>query len=743
MDETLAPDAQSMEMVPPVEPPPTDYDSVENLAKVLPHSYLTKLGAQCLTEATEDYETCSPWRDITARHLKLYNNQVSDMPVDQENVTVMQLPYTRRAVRMFKAKMFPNLYPLDGDIVQLKVQSPELEDVAHRCTVHMNYQLTNEIVEYIPSHDRGMTQELIAGYIAEVWYFDPVEGRPTNEICLAEDVWFSYKHKTDRPDLADVPRINWRKRMHQHQLEAWADGDYYIGITEPFQHPDGGVTPALYGENSYTEAGTPRSGGDGSPISNLDDQPVREAAQQHSGVYPWSYDGDGERTILEQDRWIKLPGEKRQRPVTICIDAGSGRVLRVAKREKDDPKDLRRFQAETEALAAQHEAAMVSAQQSHAAQVAEFEQQMIAAQEMGLAPPMLEPPVPPMLPEPPPAPAPPRRVPWNRWVKYECDVNPGGALGHGLPHDVAGHNELANKVATRYVSLLTMHLLPTGISSRQSRFARGEVQIKLGKINETALTAEQVNRGAGFQWVQFPPPDPQTYKVIDLADKSAQEVTAFDIAMGAPGMSGETATEAEMRHSSATDNISMVAARYNRARAFSLKNLAYINSLMLPEEGVVIYVETVDEMGQPVQQEVRVTREDYGVILSELEVTFTADPSMESQQIRERRAMKAFQTIMQIATTAIGPTGPTVLPPEDAVMLVRAAAAHVVRSLRLPKSWETKLLSAPPPVPPPMEGDPNGQGPEAAPGEPAPGPEATGGLPQEPIGPMAEEGAGN
>lgn len=785
----------------PAQPPPAAYESQENLAATLPHEFLRKLGQTVLTQAELDYKSSSSWREKAAQFHKLYDGDLMESVPDQENITIMHLPYAKRAVRMFKSKMFPNLYPPSGEIVAFKVRSPHLQEVAQRCSAHMNQQLINEVLEYIPGQDRGMTQLLIEGSIFSVWYYSPILGRPTNEICLAEDVWISYRHKCDRANLSDVPRITWRLRYHQHQLEELEDLGYYIGITSPVKKADGEQS-ALYATEAYDESGTPNGASTGPDSGAMDDRPVKEGGDEFIGQEEPSDDPDAPRVVLEQDRLLRLPTERRQRAVTVCVDKATGNVLRLTLREQDDPVDKKRFDLES----AQFEEQLRSMEVMHEEAMKEWQLQAEQSQQQVIVDPVTgapkrnpafgqPPPQQPQPPKPPEQPKPVKRVPWSRWTKFDCEVNPRGALGHGILHDVGGHNILADKVATRAVSLLTLNMLPTTLISRQSRFARGEIKLKLGATNEMNLSPMEIERGAGMHQMQFPAPSPEWVKVIDQADKSCQEVTAFDIAMGAPGMSGETATESENRHSAATANISVIGARFNRARAADLRNLAYINSQTLPEEGVVVYIESsempappppqdmgmgmppggpppgdmgpppgMDQGGQPPmgppppdemsltappppQQQglmappppmgppapaakipVTVTREDYAMILDELEVTFTCDPEMESAAVKERRAMKMFQTAIQVATTPVDPMGTPLLDMPTTTMILRGVAAKVFEALDMPKEYSQMILNAPmpmPALPPPPPGEhgegegegPPGQGPGGVPGE--------------------------
>lgn len=705
------------------EPPATDYASEQNIAKLLTHTFLTALASRVKTAADESYKTSAEWRQNTAENLRLYNGDIPDLGGDQKNITAVHLPYAKRAVRIFFSKLFPQLYPPTGDIVNLRVKSPALQEIADRCTIHMNFQLLNDIVEYIPSHDRGMKQLLIEGSIFETWRYDILQKRPVQEIHLAEDFWIPYTAKTDRPDLADVPIKTLVQPYQQHQLEELEAEGYYIGITKSFAHPDGGSTNAIYPEGaSYDEAGTPIDvSGGGNLLSR--DRPVKDVADANSGVEEPSNDPDGNRKFYEQDRMVKLPGEAAQRMVTICMDESSQQILRVSFCEMDDLKDKARHAAETQVW----EQTVQSQMAMHEETIAQHRN---AVEMTGHPDPMTGAPLPhpgeePPPPQPPPPPAPVRKVPWHRHTKYDCDTNPEGALGHGIVDDVKGHNLLANKVSTRGVSLMTLNMLPTGIASRQSKFGRDETPMQLGRINEVQMSSAEVANGAGIKFVQFPPPDPNWYKVVELADQSAQEVTAFDIAAGAPGMSGETATESEMRHSNATDNISAIGQRVNRGRAWSLRNLAYINSLTLPDDGAIVYHDMGDGQGDV---PIKVTRADYEAILGELEVTFTCDPSFESKPLKEKRAQKRMQALNAFIN-APNAFGMPVVDPVTAIKLLRMAEVDYLKTVDAPTEWISLIrnsqipqipgINAPAQPPqPPEGGNPNGPGPQAQ----APGP---------------------
>src|SRR5688572_27883584 len=101
-----------------------------------------------------------------------------------------------------------------------------------------------------------------------------------------------------------MPRITRILRKYRHVLEDMEDSGYFIVVTELFEELD----------EKDDSAGVDHSADASS------DHPVQRAIDHESGVEKPDNDPDAPRELLEQHRWYKLPGEKRQRPVVITVD---------------------------------------------------------------------------------------------------------------------------------------------------------------------------------------------------------------------------------------------------------------------------------------------------------------------------------------------------------------------------------------------------------------------------------------
>lgn len=706
---TLSEDGEApmMDMVPESEPveeqvaasqPPPSYDDQVNLVPTLPDWFLSAVGDQVIKTYDMDKMSGKTHKERVARWTKLFFGDVESSP--QKNITVVHLPLLAKAMLTFQAKLHRNFFPLDGDILGVKPKSPSAVERAEAVSKDLNACVREKIPEYIPVHDRNSMRFLLAGSTFTAWRHDPVEDRLVLEGVSLENVEVPYKFQSDHLDMRDLPRITWKQEKHRHELEAYERVGYYTNITQ-------GKDPIF--KHALQPFGQENAEKDG-PAERVQQGPIAETADRLNGVTRPTDDEDAPRDILEQDRWLLLPGEQRQRPVTICVDYSTRRVLRVVLRERVDPKDQLRYDNDL----AKRQASIEADKTAFDEQVMQpFVAETAEAAQMGMPLDMAPPEAPEfesMYPEPPP----PAKVPFNRWTHYGCFPNPEGFYYLGIAVLAEGPNVVADEVMSRYVSLLTLHMLPTLFYSRQSKMPKGNFELQLGEPNESPLPPEMVNAGGGMHQLQFPPPDPNAFKVAEQQSRSVQDVTADDIVSGAAGMSGQTASETEIRASNAMDNIATVAARYTRARTNEIRTLAYLRSITMKEDGETNYRATRDmgPDGQPIQgvEEYVVTPGDYQ---DSYDFFFTADPNIASKPQREQQALKVWNVVQQIP--------PGTLDPTTSVMVVRMAAAEVFKALDRSDVADliakAPLPQIPPPgapgpgEPPPGEGEDDGPGP--------------------------------
>lgn len=714
VDESIMPsfgmDGAAADPTAAVAAPPVDYENVENLAEQLPAEFLKLVGEHVVKYSDMDYEGAGDYRKVVARHMRLWAGELPEDWTGEKNVLYVHMPYLTKAILLFHSKLHRNFFPATGDICGVKVSRPSGLDLERRVSRHLNLTLQKRVPEYVPAHDRGGMQVLLKGSAFSVWYHDPIEERPAFEFCSTDDIRVPYKHKSDRVDMADVPRITWRKPKYRHELQRLKRAKYYINV-----------------EKLYTKP----LGPDGAPVTDATSEAkdsgsasVQKVADQIMGVKGYdSEDAFKPRFILEHDTWLALPipgQEDIERPVTVHVDEETKAVLRLSYRERPDPKDHARFKREE----AEHAAQVESATAMHADTTAQIQQQydqqmeeFNAAVAQGMTPEMPQLPDMPLAPQPPTPPKAAKKIPWNRYTHYGCIPNPEGFYHFGLGKLIEGHNITANEVMSLYVSLMRMNLRPTGWYSKNIKAPRGEFEMELGKMKESHLQPGQLDK-AIFTF-QFPPPDANAFKVEERQAQAVQEITADDIVGGGQGLSGQTATETEVRSGNAMDNINMIAARYNRSRTNEIQVLAFILSETLPDDGDSFFIEKKLPKGpldqdQPQAEfdELIVHREDYQ---EQFDVHFTADPNLSSQYQREQSSMKLF-AIAERLVAAKTADGTPALDPPTAIKLIRGLGSEVFRAHERPDFADLLDMAAMPmpeeeaPMGMQEEGDPNAAG---------------------------------
>jgi hypothetical protein len=90
----------------------------------------------------------------------------------------------------FQAETMSETFPAAGPVRVkiLGIETPEKEEAANRVKADMNYELTENMVEYRPEHERMLYSLGLAGSAFKKVYFDPNLGRQVAIYISAEDV---------------------------------------------------------------------------------------------------------------------------------------------------------------------------------------------------------------------------------------------------------------------------------------------------------------------------------------------------------------------------------------------------------------------------------------------------------------------------------------------------------------------------------------------------------------------------
>ncbi len=658
-------------------------------------------------ESSEDYRT------RRKKNYQLYTGHLPPKDFPYKGASNAHSPVMFERIHRLASNVFAEIMIDRETIFTVKPTGPDDYEQAEILTLHGNWQLRNELTDFIRQMERAVQEFFAGGSVFCHSYYDPIAKRNRHDILNCEEFVLPYVWKTDQIDLSDVP---WKVRIvrkYKHELHSLADKGDGTGWAQ-----------------------IPEVMSKAPPPWDVLETKNREQAAGHEGIKPPESDATAPYLFLEYHGWLRMPGQDAPRPICATVEYTRKVVTKLYIREKEDWRDRARFDAQKGELERYQQDIQ--------------EQQMMQAQEMALQQRMAAPDIDPFdaqtmqegieqepipHPEPPewlseghtdpegnPAPAPIKRVPVEMFSHGVCIDNPEGILGLSLGTMLAKMNEIVNGSLNAFFdsamlaniwSLLVPDTLDLGSSSiavtpGKIFKVKGAVMEKL-KDQIVELRAAQAN--------------PQTFEFAryftEIADSAA---AAPGVLSGEPGKSGETFRGLATRREQATKQLSAAGIRFIAFLDQIVRNNAELNSIFLPEDQIIqvgdhysdVRQYTMGEGGQP-EGQIHVGRDLYRRNYS---VTFTADVRFASQTQRITEADEVLGMAAQI-------------PPLQGNPAFMYAA--IAKALKARGQQDLIPMLGPPPPPPEM---PMGMAPPPMPGLPPGMPPPPGGPPPPGAGPQ-------
>ena len=181
---TLIPGGDSLDFLP--------FDA--NLAEKLDESYLAELASDLIEMVDSDVDSRREWADIYVKGLDIIGFKQEERTTPWEGACGVNSTVLAEAAIRFQAETMSETFPAAGP-VRVKVlgsETKEKDEAAERVKADMNYELTENMVEYRPEHERMLYSLGLAGSAFKKVYFDPNLGRQTAIYIPAEDVIVPY-----------------------------------------------------------------------------------------------------------------------------------------------------------------------------------------------------------------------------------------------------------------------------------------------------------------------------------------------------------------------------------------------------------------------------------------------------------------------------------------------------------------------------------------------------------------------
>lgn len=165
--------------------------SVKNVATELTDEKLSEIGQEVVKNYNIDLQSRAEWEDRTDKAMKLAKQvfEKKTFPTG-EDASSVKYPILAEAAINFAARMFPEV--LKGtDIAKCAVTGDDpdnsKQERSERISIHLNYQLTKVMKEWLPDKDQALHTLPIVGGFCHKSYFDASMGRNVSELVSLKD----------------------------------------------------------------------------------------------------------------------------------------------------------------------------------------------------------------------------------------------------------------------------------------------------------------------------------------------------------------------------------------------------------------------------------------------------------------------------------------------------------------------------------------------------------------------------
>jgi hypothetical protein len=205
-----------------------------NLAEDMDEGQLTELAGDLVGEFDADVNSRKDWLTTYVDGLELLGLKVEDRTEPWPGACNVYHPLMTEALVKFQAETMMETFPAAGPVktVIIGKQTKEKEEAAERVKEDMNYQLTQEMPEYRPEHERMLWGLGLAGNAFKKVYYDPSLERQVSMYVPAEDIVVPYGASS----LETAERVTHVMRKTKNELRKLQVAGFYrdVDLGDPF-----------------------------------------------------------------------------------------------------------------------------------------------------------------------------------------------------------------------------------------------------------------------------------------------------------------------------------------------------------------------------------------------------------------------------------------------------------------------------------------------------------------------------
>lgn len=225
--ESVAIRAGGMEIeIEKAQPSADDFDA--NLVDFMSDQDLAQLAGDLANEVDNDRSSRKDWEETYKEGLKLLGLKYEERTEPWDGASGVFHPMITEAVVKFQSEAITETFPAKGPVMTKIIgkETRERQEAAQRVAEDMNYQLTEQMVEFRPEHERMLWNLACSGSAFKKVYYDPNLGRQTSVFVPAEDVILPY----GTTDIFTCYRITHVMRKTKNDIIKLQQAGFYTDV---------------------------------------------------------------------------------------------------------------------------------------------------------------------------------------------------------------------------------------------------------------------------------------------------------------------------------------------------------------------------------------------------------------------------------------------------------------------------------------------------------------------------------
>jgi len=204
-----------------------------NIAEEMDEDELSKLADDIVDMVETDLSSRKEWADAYVKGLDVLGFKYEERTEPWEGACGVYSTVLAEAAIRFQAETMSETFPAAGPVKTklLGEETKEKDEAASRVKSDMNYELTENMVEYRPEHERLLYSLGLAGSAFKKVYYDPNIGRQVALYIPAEDVIVPY----GASHIETAERVTHVMRKTKNELKKLQANTFYreIDLGEP------------------------------------------------------------------------------------------------------------------------------------------------------------------------------------------------------------------------------------------------------------------------------------------------------------------------------------------------------------------------------------------------------------------------------------------------------------------------------------------------------------------------------